>query len=246
MRNLKLTIEYDGSRFNGWQRQTKTENTIQSKIENVLSLMTGEKIKIIASGRTDAGVHALNQIANFTTNSSMTSDKIRDYCNQYLPEDIVITEVEEVSERFHARYNAKSKQYLYRIWNTEYPTALYKGYSYYVPKQLDLKAMKKAVNYIIGSHDFSAFTSVKSKKKSYLREIYSIDFKKEGHFFDIMIHGNGFLHNMVRIIVGTLIEVGEGTRKPEDIERVLKGKIRSEAGPTAPAQGLFLFQVHYE
>ncbi len=246
MKNLKLTIEYDGTKYNGWQRQTKTENTIQSKIEKVLSLMANTEIKIIGSGRTDAGVHALNQIVNFTTKSSITTNEIRDYCNRYLPEDIVVKQVEEVDERFHARYNAKSKKYLYRIWNGEYPTALYKRYSYYVPQQLNLNAMKEAASYLLGSHDFSAFTSAKSKKKSHVREIHSIEFTKDRDFIDITLNGNGFLHNMVRIIVGTLIEVGDGTKKPADLERILKGKVRSEAGPTAPAQGLFLYKVYYD
>ncbi|QEK11036.1 tRNA pseudouridine(38-40) synthase TruA [Crassaminicella thermophila] len=246
MRNIKLTIEYDGSKYNGWQRLGNTENTIQFKIESVLSRMTGENIEVIASGRTDAGVHALNQVVNFKTNKILSSEYIRDYCNKYLPKDIVIKDAEEVDDRFHARYNAKSKKYLYRIWTGEIPTAFHRKYTYYIPHYLDIEAMKKASSYFIGKHDFKAFSSVKSKKKSTIREIYEINIKEEGKEIQMMFHGNGFLYNMVRIMVGTLIEVGEGKRRPEEIEEIINTKVRQNAGPTAPAQGLFLYQVYYE
>ncbi|MCT4621076.1 MAG: tRNA pseudouridine(38-40) synthase TruA [Marinisporobacter sp.] len=246
MRNIKLTIEYDGSKYNGWQRLGNTENTIQGKIEGVLSRMTGQKIEIIGSGRTDAGVHAFKQIANFKININMNVEEIRDYCNEYLPQDIVIKKVKEVNERFHARYNAKSKKYLYRIWSGKIPTAFKRRYTYPVVKTLDLEAMKKATRYLVGEHDFKSFCSMKSKKKSTVREIYKIDIIKEKEEIHMLFHGNGFLHNMVRIMVGTLIEIGEGKRKPENIKEIIESRVRKNAGPTAPAQGLFLYEVEYE
>ncbi len=246
MRNYKLTIEYDGSRYNGWQRLGNTENTIQFKIENVLSLMTGEEIKIIGSGRTDAGVHAFNQIANFKTYCTKSPLEIENYCNQYLPQDIVIKKVTEVDERFHARYNAVSKIYLYRIWNQQTPTAFKRKYSYHIPHQLDIQAMRQAANYFVGEHDFKAFSSAKSKKKSSVRTIYSINLNVNGPELDIYFHGNGFLYNMVRIMTGTLIEIGEHKQKPQNIEDILQERSREEAGVTAPAQALFLYDVFYE
>ncbi|KXG78634.1 tRNA pseudouridine(38-40) synthase TruA [Thermotalea metallivorans] len=246
MRNIKLIMEYDGTRYNGWQRLGNTENTIQHKVENVLSRMTGENIEAIASGRTDAGVHAYHQVVNFKTNTTMTVEEIRDYCNQYLPHDIVVKKAEEVEDRFHARYHATSKKYLYRIWNGKIPTAFHRKYTHYILHDLDLDAMRKAAAYLVGEHDFRAFSSVKSKKKSTVRTLYSIDIHKEGSQLDMMFHGNGFLYNMVRIIVGTLIEVGEGKMRPEDIPEIMAGKVRAHAGVTAPAQGLFLYEVYYD
>lgn len=246
MRNIKLTIEYDGSRYNGWQRLGDTDNTIQFKIENVLRLMTGENnLEVIASGRTDAGVHALNQIANFLTRCTMTPTEIRDYCNRYLPDDIVVKDVVEVDERFHARYNAQSKKYLYRIWNNKIPTPFHRKYSTYLPENLNVVAMKKAAGYFLGVHDFKAFTTAKSKKKSTIKEIFSIEITCDGSWLEIMVHGSGFLHNMVRIMVGTILEVGLGKRKPEELIDIIDGKIRAEAGATAPPEGLFLYEVYY-
>jgi tRNA pseudouridine38-40 synthase len=246
MRNIKLTIEYDGTKYNGWQRLGNTDNTIQAKLEGVLSKMTGEIIEIIGSGRTDAGVHAYQQIANFKTPSGMSVYEMRDYCNQYLPQDIVIKEAVEVDERFHARYNATSKKYLYRIWCGRVPTAFHRKYTYYVPQRLDIEAMKKATGYLTGEHDFQAFSSVKSKKKSTVREIYAIDIHREDSELNMMFHGSGFLHNMVRIMAGTLIEVGLGKMKAEEIPEIMEGKVRANAGVTAPAQGLFLYEVQYD
>lgn len=245
MRNIRLTIEYDGTKYNGWQRLGNTENTIQHKLENVLSLMSGENIEVIGSGRTDAGVHALGQVANFHTRSPMTTREILDYCNHYLPQDIVVKKAAEVEERFHARYNAVSKKYMYRIWNSHITTAFYRKYSYHVPEPLSIEKMRKGTAYLVGKHDFQAFSSVKSKKKSTEREIYSIEILKERERIDILFHGNGFLHNMVRIMTGTLLEIGQGKRKAEEIPLILEGKIREKAGVTAPAQGLFLYEVYY-
>lgn len=245
LRNFKLIIEYDGTRYNGWQRLGNTDNTIQYKIENVLSRMVEQEIKIVGSGRTDAGVHAYYQVANFKCRTDMALEEIRDYCNQYLPEDIIIKSVEEVEERFHSRYNASSKKYLYRIWNSKIPTALFRKYSYQIEESLNLEAMKQGASYLIGEHDFQAFTTMKSKKKSAVREIYAIDFMRLDARVDIMLHGNGFLHNMVRIIVGTLIQVGLGQCTPKEVKEILDSKIRENAGPTVPGQALFLYEVYY-
>lgn len=246
MRNIKITMEYDGSRYNGWQKLGNTENTIQSKLEKVLSKMTNEKIEIVASGRTDAGVHALEQVVNFKTRTNMTTKEIRSYCNQYLPNDIVVKIAEEVTDKFHARYNAKAKKYLYRIRIGAIPTVFDRKYTYYVPNYLDIEAMKKASKLFLGEHDFKAFSSVKSKKKSTVREIFDIDITKEEKEIHIMLHGKGFLHNMARIMVGTLIEIGEGKREPSSIKDIFESKVRENAGVTAPAQGLFLYQVFYD
>ncbi|WDV45123.1 tRNA pseudouridine(38-40) synthase TruA [Clostridiaceae bacterium M8S5] len=245
MRNIKMIIQYDGARYRGWQRLSDSDNTIQQKIEDVLMKMTKEDIQIIGSGRTDAGVHAIGQVANFHTNSTVKLDEIRDYCNHYLPTDIVIKNVSEAGERFHARYNALSKKYIYSIHNSYVPTVFNRKYTYQVSKHLDIKEMKKATKYLIGEFDFKAFTAMKSKKKSTVREIYSIDINKEHNQIDIIYHGNGFLHKMIRIITGTLIEIGLGEKKESVIPNILNGKIRANAGITAPAQGLCLKEVIY-
>ncbi|RKD20869.1 tRNA pseudouridine38-40 synthase [Caminicella sporogenes DSM 14501] len=245
MRNIKLVIQYDGSRYRGWQRLGDTDNTIQAKIENVLSRMTGEQVEIIGSGRTDAGVHALNQVANFKTNSTMSTSEIQDYCYRYLPDDIVIKSVEEVDDRFHARYNVKGKKYLYRILNSKYHDPFIRKYITHVPEKLDLEAMKTAANYFIGEHDFTSFTTAKSKKKSRVKKVFDVEIFKDGDIIEILFYGKGFLHNMVRIMVGTLLEVGYGKMKPEYIKELLEKKDRSLAGPTAPPQGLFLYEVEY-
>ncbi|SHJ78850.1 tRNA pseudouridine(38-40) synthase TruA [Tepidibacter formicigenes] len=245
MRNIKLTIQYDGSRYSGWQRLGHTDMTIQSKIENVLSKMTSEKIEIIGSGRTDVGVHALGQVANFKTNSKMTTSEMIEYLYKYLPQDIVVTNIEEVEERFHSRYNASSKKYIYKIYNDIYHNPFLRKYTTHISEKLDIDAMKKASLFIIGEHDFTSFRSSKSKKKSNIRTIYSIDIIEKGNLIEIIVHGNGFLYNMVRIIVGTLLEVGLGNMKPENVNYILLSKDRKLAGPTAPAKGLYLLEVEY-
>ena len=245
MRNIKLTIEYDGTKYRGWQRLGNTDNTIQGKLENVLKYMTNEEIEVIGSGRTDAGAHALNQIANFKTLSKMPLESMKDYCNQYLPEDIVVKYLEETDDRFHARYHAIGKKYLYRVWRSRTPTAFYRKFTYHVPQDLNIDHMKKASEYLVGEHDFRAFSSVKSKKKSTIREIYSIDITELQDELHFLFHGNGFLYNMVRIMVGTLLETGEGKRKPESVLEIFENQVRADAGVTVPAQGLFLYQVYY-
>lgn len=245
MRNIKITIEYDGSRYKGFQRLKDNENTIQGKIESVLSKMTNENIEIIGSGRTDMGVHAYNQVANFKTNSKLSLKKIKDYLNNYLPEDISIKSVEDVEDRFHSRYNVKKKVYLYKINNASTQNVFLRKYSNYIEKTLDIELMRKASDYLIGEHDFTSFASSKSKKKSNIRTIYSITINKNEDIIDIFVEGNGFLYNMVRIIAGALIDVGLHKKAPEDIKIMLNEKNRSKASDTAPAKGLYLYSVKY-
>ena len=245
MRNIKMTIRYDGSRYKGFQRLKDNDMTIQGKIEDVLSKMTNENIEIIGSGRTDMGVHAYKQVANFKTNSNLSVEKMNDYLYKYLPEDIVIKDICEVDDRFHARYNAKGKVYLYRINNVKHHDVFLRKYTTHVEKPLDIEAMKEASKYLIGEHDFTSFASSKSKKKSNVREIYSIDIQLNENMIDIFIEGNGFLYNMVRIISGALIDVGLGKKTPEDIKNMLEVKNRAMASDTAPSKGLFLYKVKY-
>lgn len=247
MRNIKLLLQYDGTKYSGWQRLGDTDKTIQSKLEQVLTRMTGTNTEVIGSGRTDAGVHALCQVANFFTEDTRTVEEIKAYLNQYLPEDIAVPEVSEVHERFHARLNAVSKTYLYRIWNLPHPEPFIRKYSLHVPQPfLKVKAMKRAAEYLIGEHDFSSFASQTSKKKSNIRTISAIEFEKKDGLVEVRITGDGFLYNMVRIIIGTLLEVGLGKIQPEELEVILESGDRQKAGPTAPPHGLFLENVKYE
>lgn len=245
MKNIKLTIEYDGRRYLGWQRLGNSEKTIQGKIETVLTQMTGEEIEIIGSGRTDAGTHARGQIANFKTESNLTAEEILSFLNRYLPNDIVIKDVEEVGERFHARYNAKGKQYSYYVWNDVIPTAFYRHHSFNVPQELDLLKMEKAIEKLLGTHDFIGFSALKKTKKSTVRTIKEIRLEKEGSMLRFTFIGDGFLHKMIRILTGTLLEIGMGKLEVDVIDEVLANKIRQGAGETVPASGLFLDQVFY-
>ncbi|MDP4145708.1 MAG: tRNA pseudouridine(38-40) synthase TruA [Bacillota bacterium] len=245
MRNITLSIQYDGTNYKGWQRLGDSDKTIQGKLENVLTKMTNEEIEIIGSGRTDAGVHALNQVANFKTNSAITLKEILEYTAHYLPEDIVVKSAVEASENFHSRYNAKRKIYLYRICNNLQHNVFERKYVYHITEPLDRTAMKEAASILVGQHDFRSFTSLKSKKKSTVREIYSIDIIDNKDEMQIIYDGNGFLHNMVRIITGTLIEIGKDKLKVSELRNILNSKDRSCAGYTAPPKGLFLKDVLY-
>ncbi|MFF2455767.1 tRNA pseudouridine(38-40) synthase TruA [Peribacillus simplex] len=245
MNNYKLTIQYDGGRYKGWQRLGNSDDTIQGKIENVLTEMAGEKIEIIGCSRTDAGVHALAQIANFKIGENLTEAEIMNYLNRYLPRDISIVEVRLVPDRFHARYNAKDKTYLYKIWNEPYTNPFMRKYSMHVEKKLDITRMKKACQHFIGVHDFTAYSNAKSKKKSMVREIYSIDIEEDAGFIQITVRGDGFLYNMVRKIVGTLIEVGLGEIDAGNIPSILESKERIQTGPMAEAAGLYLVKVDF-
>ena len=244
MRNLRLDICYDGTRYRGWQRLPGKDDTIQGKLETTLSRILGETIEISGSGRTDAGVHAKHQIANFHCDSAMTAEEILDQLRRYLPEDIGIHSCKDVSPRFHARLNAKEKTYLYRIWNSESPCVFDRRYVTVMPERLNLNAMQEAADYLCGEHDFSAFCGNAKMKKSTVRFIRRIAIERCGDEIRLYFTGNGFLHNMVRILTGTLVEVGRGERTPESIPELFGNK-RAEAGFLAPAKGLCLEEVMY-
>ena len=245
MRNIRLRLQYEGTRYQGWQKQTSTDNTIQGKMEVLLTKMCGEPVEIAASGRTDAGVHALGQVANFHTESDMSTEEIMAYCNRYLPEDIAVVEVSEAAPRFHSRLNATGKRYRYRIINSQIPDVFWRRYAAEEPEALDLDAMRKAAERLLGEHDFKAFTSAKKSKKSTVRRIDEIRIERIANRVEFVFTGNGFLQNMVRILTGTLIEIGDGRRTPEDVSEILEAKNRERAGYTAPACGLTLLEVIY-
>ena len=244
MRNLRLDICYDGTRYRGWQRLPGKDDTIQGKIETALSRILGEPIEISGSGRTDAGVHARGQVANFHCESNMSAGEILTNLRKYLPEDIGIYSCKDVSPRFHARLNAKEKTYQYRIWNSELPCVFDRRFVAVMPEELDVAAMETAAKLLLGEHDFSAFCGNAKMKKSTVRYIRSIEILRCGEELRLRFTGNGFLHNMVRILVGTLVEVGRGDRLPETIPELFGGK-RAEAGFLAPGQGLCLEEVMY-
>lgn len=245
MRNLKISIEYDGSRYKGWQKQKEGTSTIQQKIEDVLCKMTGEDIQVIGCGRTDAGVHAENYIANFHTNCTLSIDDMLNYLYEFLPEDIVVKSMKDTTERFHARYNAKSKTYVYTINNNKFRNVFNRRYVYHIDQKLDLNKMRSAAEVLVGTHDFQSFTRLKSSNKSTVKTINYIKITENGGIILIEINGNSFLLNMVRIITGTLMEVGKGNIKPEDVEVILEEKKRPETIPIAQAKGLCLKSVQY-
>ncbi len=244
MRNLRLDICYDGTRYRGWQRLRGSDATIQGKIETALTRILGEPIEISGSGRTDAGVHAQGQVANFRCESPMPCGEILMQLRRYLPEDIGIYSCKDVSPRFHARLNAKEKTYRYRIWNSEGPCVFERRFVAVMPEVLDVKAMEEAARLLLGEHDFSAFCGNPQFKKTTVRFVRAIAITRQGEELQIAVTGNGFLHNMVRILVGTLIEVGRGERRPDSIPALFGAK-RAEAGFLAPAQGLCLMEVFY-
>ena len=245
MSNFKITIEYDGSAYHGWQRQA-SDRTIQGEIEDALKTMTGNIVSVTGSGRTDAGVHALNQAANFRCATSLTPEAFLKGLNSLLPEDIVITSCKMVSEKFHARYDVKSKVYHYRILNRLLPAAISRHYAWHIRKELDLSAMKEALSYIIGSHDFKAFEGSGSPRASTVRCITNADLvKPDNDYLVLKIEGDGFLKFMIRNIVGTLVDVGFNKITPQDFKQIIITKDRNLAGITAPAHGLFLMEVKY-
>ena len=244
MRNVKLTIEYDGKDFNGWQKQPNKLN-IQGEIERAIENVTGEKVELIASGRTDAGVHALGQVANFKTNSNFPIEKFPIAINSQVKNSIRIQNAEEVDENFHSRFNCKRKTYRYAIDNSKYGSAIYRNVVYHMPIKLDVEEMKKAIKYFEGEHDFKAFKSSGTSSKSSVRTIYSANIITEGTSIAIDLTGNGFLYNMVRIIAGTLVDVGLGKIKATDIPEIIESKDRKKAGKTLPPHGLMLLHVEY-
>lgn len=245
MRNIKLLIEYDGTNYRGWQVQPDGP-TIQGMLEEKLTRLTSERIHVIGSGRTDSGVHALGQVAHFRTQSQMDIRTIQRALNSLLPPDIVIREVEEVDESFHARKQSKSKVYEYRILNRNLRSVFHRGYVWHIPQKLNLAEMKKATQSLIGEHDFSAFRTVGSPTRTTVRRVIRGEWKRgRDGLIRFEIEANGFLKQMVRSIVGTLVEIGKGRMKATDFRKILNSKDRKEAGPTAPAQGLFLKEVKY-
>lgn len=228
----------------GWQKQPNKLN-IQGEIEQAISSLTGEEIDLIGSGRTDAGVHALGQVANFKTNSKIPIEKMAVAINSKLKKSIIIKKAEEVDERFHSRYNAKNKTYRYIINNSEYGSAIYRDFEYHFPIKLDVEKMKRAAKYFEGEHDFSGFKASGTSTKNSVRTIYKAEVKEKGERILIELTGNGFLYNMVRIISGTLLEVGLGKIEADNIPDIIESKNRKNAGKTLPAHGLYLVEVKY-
>ncbi len=253
MANYRIIIQYDGTRYKGWQRQKTTDATIQGKIEAILSRQFGREIEIDGSGRTDAGVHAAGQVANFRIPESLSNGKspaemckaLREMFDEYLPEDIAVISVKEASERFHSRLNVVKKTYVYRIWNSDYPNVFERKYMVHRKESFDLDAMRKASAYLLGQHDFASFCGNARMKKSTVRTIYEIKIERIGQEIRFIYTGNGFLQNMVRIVTGTLVDVGVGAYPPEYVKEILEKKQRSLAGPMMPPQGLILQEVVY-
>lgn len=246
LRNIKLNVEYDGGRYDGWQRLGKGEstNTIENKILDVLEKMLGEKVELFCASRTEKGVHAHNQVVNFKADTHMKPIEIRNYLNRYLPQDIAVTQVAEVPERFHSSLNAKSRTYMYRIDTRTIPNVFDRKYVYYSFVKLDVESMKAAAAHLVGQHDFKNLSTVK-KGKSTVKNIYAIDIYDDGEEIQISIEANDFLHNMARIIVGMLIEVGGRRLEPSKVRDIMEGKETSYEMIPAQAQGLFLEKVTY-
>lgn len=244
MRNIKLTIEYDGTRYYGWQRQP-IGNTIQQEVEKAISKVIKEYVEVIGSSRTDSGVHAKGYVANFKTNVKMPAEKFRDAINCKLPRDIVIIKSEEVDLDFHARYSSKGKTYCYTILNREYPCAIDKDYVYYYRWKLNVEEMKKECKYFLGTHDFKAFQTPGGSVKTSIRTISDLHIETNVDKIKIYISADGFLYNMVRIIVGTLILVGSNKIKEDFVKNIIESGVRQNAGKCAPANGLCLEKVFY-
>ncbi len=244
MKNFRFLLEYDGSRYYGWQRQPE-KNTIQGKLEHVLQLMCGKETEVIGAGRTDAGVHAKGMVANAWLETEMSCVEIRDYMNRYLPEDIAVREVKEASPRFHARYNATGKTYRYTCQEGAVKSVFDRKYCLRLEERPELARMQRAAELLKGEHDFKNFCINPRMKKSTVRHVDKIQITREGEYLYFTFHGNGFLQNMVRIMVGVLLEAGYGRITPEEIEEALKASARQKAGPTAPAAGLCLIEVDY-
>ena len=245
MANYKVVVQYDGTRYKGWQGQNSTDLTIQGKLESVLQKMVGYSVEVTGSGRTDAGVHAMGQVANFHLKKELEEQEILTCFHRHLPKDIAVMSVEKVDERFHSRYQAAGKTYLYRIHTGAIPNVFERNYFYSYDQPLDIERMRKAAAYFIGTHDFKAFCGNKKMKKSTVRTIREIQIEEQNGEIRIYYTGNGFLQNMVRIMTGTLIEVGSKRREPEQMTEIIESGERSEAGYTAPPEGLTLLKVLY-
>ena len=245
MQNYKMLIAYDGTKYNGWQKQGNTKNTLQGLLEFVLHKLLGEEVQVFGSGRTDAGVHAVGQVANFHYSKTLDCEWFLNKLNKSLPKDIAVTSFEKVEERFHSRLNAKEKIYEYKIWNSNISDVFRERYMFQYSDTLDIKKMEEVANCFVGTHDFLGFCSNKRYKKSTVRTIYSVNVKKVGNEISIVFHGNGFLYNMVRILAGTVLAAGEGKMSPIEVLELFQDKKREDAGDTLPAKGLTLKEVRY-
>lgn len=243
--NYKAVLQYEGTRYRGWQTQGNTDNTIQGRLEALLTRMEGDAVEVHGSGRTDAGVHAAGQVINFRSSCGKSPEEIRDYMNQYLPEDISVLSVEEAAPRFHARLNAVRKTYVYRIWNSPIRNVFGRRFQTWVSEPLDVEAMRRAALLLSGTCDYRAFCSLKRFKKSTVRTVEEIQVEQHGSLIEISFTGDGFLYHMVRIMTGTLVEVGLGLKKPEDMTTILESKDRNNAGRLMPPEGLTLQCVEY-
>lgn len=244
MRRIKLIVSYDGTNYSGFQIQPNAV-TIEEELNKALSDLCGEEVKVIGASRTDAGVHALMNVAVFDTDMRMAADKFAYALNQRLPSDIIIQDSCEVPEDFHPRYASSIKTYEYRILNRKFPDPLLKNFTYQYYYELDVPAMNEAAGYFIGEHDFTSFSAVKAQVNTRVRTIYECSVTRNGDLITLRIRGNGFLYNMVRIIAGTLLKVGSHDLMPSDIPAILEFKNREAAGPTAPPQGLVLISIEY-
>lgn len=245
MQNFLMTLCYDGSRYSGWQKQGNTENTIQGKLERSLSTLLGQTVEVNGSGRTDAGVHAKMQAATFRAETELEPERILSALRAVMPEDIGIMSLDYAPPRFHARLNCTGKTYVYRVWNSSAPNVFERKYMCFISEKLDAHAMRKAAQRLCGEHDFASFCSKRNMKKSTVRRVDSVDIIEQGGELRFEFRGEGFLYNMVRIMVGTLLEVGRGSLAPEDIDRILEARDRSAAGLLAPAKGLCLQEVSF-
>lgn len=245
MKNYRLVLSYEGTRYRGWQRQGNTAGSIQEKLETLLSRLLEQKVELAASGRTDAGVHARMQVCSFRGETERGAEELLRELRRYLPEDIGAVSLEEAEPRFHARLSCREKTYLYRIWNSESPNVFTRRFQLRVPEALDDKAMERAARLLCGEHDFAAFCSLKNARRSTVRDLRAVEIRREGEELQLYFTGDGFLYNMVRILTGSLLEVGQGHRSPESLAEALQSKDRALAGPTAPAQGLCLWEVKY-
>ena len=244
MRNVKVVVEYDGTDYFGFQRQPG-RRTIQGELEWALGRITKEPVKVVGAGRTDAGVHALRQVISFTTGGTIPTEKIPVALNSLLPRDIVARDAAEVPPSFNARYSAKSRAYNYIVLNDKLPSALFGRFSWYVPDELDLRAMRRAAAHLVGTHDFTSFSAADTEESGRIRELTELSIRRSGEFVVFELRANAFLHSMARIIVGTLVEVGQGRRRADEVGQILDAKDRRLAGRTAPPQGLVLVDVVY-
>lgn len=245
MRNFKAILSYDGTRYRGWQKQGNTDNTIQARLEQTLSRILEQDVEVAGSGRTDAGAHALGQVISFHADTAMTEETLLRRLREALPRDIGALSLHEAAPRFHARLSARGKTYCYRIWNSDVPNVFERNFLWSIAKPLDTDAMQRAADALCGRHDFAAFCTQRGKKKSTVRTLERVQIERIGGEVRLTFTGDGFLYNMVRILVGTLVEIGLGERNGDDAAAALASLDRQQAGPTAPAQGLCLMEVYY-